>query len=106
MKHTLLILCLLSSPILAQDTSLHDYLIDGELWKEAASGFVFTDGLCCDAAGNLFFTDVKAGKGIYKIDVATGKSDLFLDNLPSSSGRCWCRLSTHGQICRRNTRGA
>jgi enterochelin esterase family protein len=86
MKHILLTLTLLATPILAQDTSLHDYLIDGEPWKEAASGYVFTDGLCCDAAGNLFFTDVKGGKGIYKIDVATGKTDLFLDNLPGISG--------------------
>lgn len=70
----------------AQDTSLHDYVIEGEPWKVAAEGFTFTDGLCCDAAGNLFFTDVKAGKGIYKIDVSTGKSELFLDNLPGVSG--------------------
>jgi gluconolactonase len=70
----------------AQDTSLHDYLIDGEGWKEAASGFAFTDGLCVDAAGNLFFTDVKGGKGIYKIDVATGATSLALDNLPGISG--------------------
>ncbi len=70
----------------AQDTSLHDYLIDGEGWKEAATGFAFTDGLCVDAAGNLFFTDVKGGKGIYKIDVKTGETSLALDNLPGISG--------------------
>jgi sugar lactone lactonase YvrE len=83
-----LLLLSLALPLFAvgQDTSLHDFLIEGEQWKEAASGYVFTDGLCTDAAGNLFFTDVKAGKGIYKLDVATGKSDLFLDNLPGISG--------------------
>ena len=70
----------------AQDTSLHDYLIDGEPWKEAAAGYAFTDGLCVDEAGNLYFTDVKAGKGIYKLDAATGKTGLFLDNLPGISG--------------------
>lgn len=87
MKHTLLFsLCLISSPLLAQDTSLHDYVTADEPWKEAASGFAFTDGLCCDKEGNLFFTDVKGGKGIYKLDVATGKADLFLDNLPGISG--------------------
>jgi len=86
MKHTLLILGLLASTVCAQDTSLHDYLIDGEPWQEAASGFAFTDGLCCDKDGNLFFTDVKAGRGIYKIDTATGKTDLFLDSLPGISG--------------------
>ena len=86
MKRTLLSLYLLSTSLFAQDTSLHDYLIEGEPWREAASGYVFTDGLCCDAAGNLFFTDVKGGKGIYKLDAATGKADLFLDNLPGISG--------------------
>jgi gluconolactonase len=83
-----LLLAALTLPLLsyAQDTSLHDYLIDGEPWKVAAAGYAFTDGLCTDAAGNLFFTDVKAGKGIYKIDAATGKTDLFLGNLPGISG--------------------
>ncbi len=85
MKPLLLLLALLA-PVCAQDTSLHEFLSDGEPWKEAASGYVFTDGLCTDAAGNLFFTDVKAGKGIYKLDAATGKVDLFLDNLPGISG--------------------
>jgi enterochelin esterase family protein len=86
MKRTLLALSLLSSFLAAQDTSLHEYLSDDQPWKEVASGFAFTDGLCCDATGNLFFTDVKGGKGIYKFDIATGKTDIFLDNLPGISG--------------------
>lgn len=77
---------LFACPLLAQDTSLHEYLIEGEPWKEAVSGYAFTDGLCVDGGGNLFFTDVKAGKGIYKLDAASGKVDLFLDNLPGISG--------------------
>ena len=83
---SLLALVVLSSVVRAQDTSLHDWLIEGEGWKEAASGYTFTDGLCVDKAGNLFFTDVKAGKGIYKIDAATGKTSLAIDNLPGISG--------------------
>ena len=86
MKRTLLSLCLLSSSLFAKDVSLHDYISNDQPWKEVASGYVFTDGLCCDAAGNLFFTDVKGGKGIYKLDADTGKVDLFLDNLPGISG--------------------
>ncbi len=83
-----LLLATLALPFFAsaQDTALHEYISDDQPWKEAASGYAFTDGLCTDAAGNLFFTDVKAGKGIYKIDAATGKTDLFLDNLPGISG--------------------
>lgn len=85
MKHILLSLTLLTS-LNAQDTSLHEYLSDHEPWKEVASGYVFTDGLCVDASGNLFFTDVKNGQGIYKLDAGTGKVDLFLDKLPGISG--------------------
>lgn len=86
--NTRLFLAALALPLaaFAQDTSLHEYLIDGEPWKEVASGYAFTDGLCTDAAGNLFFTDVKGGKGIYRLDAETGKTDLFLDNLPGISG--------------------
>ena len=70
----------------AQDTSLHDYLIDGEPWKEVVAGQTFTDGLCTDAAGNLWFTDVKAGKGVYKLDATSGQVSLVHDNLPGISG--------------------
>jgi len=80
------LLAALALPVFAQDTSLHDWLIEGEGWKVAAEGYNFTDGLCVDKAGNLFFTDVKAGKGIYKINVETGKTSLVIDNLPGISG--------------------
>lgn len=70
----------------AQDTSLQEYLVEGESWKEAVTGFVFMDGLCVDAKGDLFFTDVKEGKGIYKLDTKTGKTSLAVDNLPGISG--------------------
>lgn len=79
-------LALLAAPAWAQDTSLHDYLTDDQPWKEAASGYTFTDALCVDAPGNLYFSDVKAGKGIYMIAADTGKVSLFLDNLPGISG--------------------
>lgn len=86
MNRLLLSLCLLATPLWSQDTSLHDYVTADQPWKEAAGGYAFTDGLCCDKEGNLYFTDVKAGKGIYKLDAASGKADLFLDNLPGISG--------------------
>ena len=73
-------------PSVAQDTSLHEFLFDNEPWKEAASGHAFTDGLCVDKDGNLLFTDVKAGKGIYRRDAATGAISLFVDGIPGISG--------------------
>ncbi|MBL9118110.1 MAG: SMP-30/gluconolactonase/LRE family protein [Verrucomicrobiaceae bacterium] len=78
----------LSSPFaaIAQDTSLHDWLIPGEDWKPAVTGQTFTDGLCVDKEGNLFYTDVRNGKGIYKLDATTGQTSLVIDNLPGISG--------------------
>ena len=82
----LLILLILSKTFCrAQDTSLHQILVDGEDWQVAAEGYTFTDGLASDKDGNLFFTDVKAGKGIYKI-ATDGKVSLFIDNQPGISG--------------------
>ncbi len=83
---SLLVFVALSTVVRAQDTSLHDWLVEGEGSKVAASGYTFTDGLCVDKAGNLYFTDVKAGPGIYKIDAADGKVSLFIDGLPGISG--------------------
>ncbi len=75
-----------SDPARAQDTSLHDYLIESEPWKEAVTGQTFTDGLCADADGNLLFSDVKNGKGVYKLEVGSGQVSLVHDNLPGISG--------------------
>jgi hypothetical protein len=62
MKHTLLSLCLLSSSLFSQDTSLHEYLIDGEPWKEAGQRLcLHRRPLLQMRRGTLFFTDVKAG---------------------------------------------
>jgi enterochelin esterase family protein len=88
MKRHLFFVLILSSAGLAdaQDSSLHDFLIEDEPWREVISGQVFTDGLCVDKEGNLYFTDVKSGLGVYKRDAATGETSLFVDGLPGISG--------------------
>ncbi|MEZ0389157.1 MAG: SMP-30/gluconolactonase/LRE family protein [Verrucomicrobium sp.] len=80
-------LCLLSPLFIlsAQDTSLHDNLVEGQGWQEAVTGYSFTDGLASDAKGNLLFTDVKTGKGIYQLAL-DGKVSLLIDNQPGISG--------------------
>src|SRR5688500_17049476 len=75
------LLCALTMMAHSQDTSTHDILIEGEEWQEAVTGQTFTDGLASDAEGNLYFTDVKNGKGIYKLGL-DGKVSLVLDNQP------------------------
>lgn len=82
----LIAIALHTSPLPAQDTSLHDWLIEGEGWKPAVTGQTFTDGLCTDKAGNLFFTDVRTGMGIYKLDTSSGNVSLVVDGLPGISG--------------------
>ena len=78
----------------AQDTSLHEILVDGEGWKPAVTGFNFCDGLAADAEGNLYFSDVKGGKGIYKLGL-DGKVTLAIDNQPGISG---LRVGADGRI--------
>ncbi len=79
------LLCALTLTAGAQDTSTHDILIEGEAWQEAVTGQTFTDGLASDPEGNLYFTDVKVGKGIYKVGL-DGKVSLLIDNQPGISG--------------------
>ncbi len=69
----------------AQDTSLKDNLTPDGKWELAVEGYTFTDGLASDVAGNLLFSDVKEGKGIYVLGL-DGKSSLLHDNLPGVSG--------------------
>ncbi len=69
----------------AQDTSTHAILIEGEDWKEAVTGQTFTDGLCAMEDGSLLFTDVRTGKGIYKLGL-DGKVTLMIDEQPGISG--------------------
>lgn len=82
---SLLLLSSLALIAYSQDTSTHDILIEGEEWQEAVTGQTFTDGLASDPEGNLYFTDVKNGKGIYKLGL-DGKVSLVLDNQPGISG--------------------
>jgi gluconolactonase len=85
MNRSLIALTLLNTLSFAQDTSLHDWLIEGEGWKQAITGYTFVDGLCTDATGNLYFSDVKAGKGIYKTDLASQQTTLLHGDLPGIS---------------------
>ena len=72
----------------AQDMPLSQVLIDGEDWQVVSEGHGFTDGLCTDAEGNLYFTDVKGGTAIYKVDL-DGKQTRFIDEVPGISGLQW-----------------
>lgn len=72
----------------AQDMPLSQVLVEDTGWEVAAEGYEFTDGLSTDAAGNLFFSDVKGGTAVYKIDLE-GKVSEFIKNVPGISGLKW-----------------
>ena len=72
----------------AQDMPLSQVLIDGEDWEVAVEGFEFTDGLSTDAEGNLYFSDVKGGDAVFKVDL-DGKVSKFVKDAPGISGLQW-----------------
>lgn len=72
----------------SQDMPLSQVLIEGEDWEPVAEGFEFTDGLCTDAEGNLYFSDVKGGTAVYKVG-GEGKTSEFIEDAPGISGLQW-----------------
>ncbi|MEX2580520.1 MAG: SMP-30/gluconolactonase/LRE family protein [Verrucomicrobiales bacterium] len=78
----------LLSPATAQDMPLSQVLIEGEEWEPVAEGFEFTDGLCADGEGNLYFSDVKGGTAVYKVDL-DGELSEFVEDAPGISGLQW-----------------
>jgi enterochelin esterase family protein len=55
------------------DLTLLNLLIRGEDWKVEAEGMGFAEASCADAAGNFFFSDLKA-PAIYRIGVDGSRS--------------------------------
>lgn len=92
MKSTLFVLTLAAVlvPSLAtsQDMPLSQVLIDGESWEVVSEGHGFTDGLCSDAEGNLYFSDVKSGTAIYRVDLQ-GRVSEFIKDAAGISGLKW-----------------
>ena len=72
----------------AQDMPLSQVLIEGENWEVAAEGFNFADGLSTNADGNLYFSDVKGGTAVYKVDL-DGRMTEFIKDAPGISGLQW-----------------
>lgn len=60
---------------LAVDMTLHRLLVDGEGWQPAVEGLAFADAACSDAAGNFYYSDVRAG-GIHRLGADGAKTKL------------------------------
>ncbi len=80
-----LVICLTAS---AQDMPLSQVLIENEDWEVVVEGYEFTDALTTDAEGNLYFSDVKQGTAVYRVDLE-GKVSEFIPEAPGISGLKW-----------------
>ena len=69
----------------AQDMPLSQVLIDGQGWELVADGFEFTEGPAANAEGQLYFTDVRAGK-IYRLNASTGQPEVFVEQSDRTNG--------------------
>lgn len=60
---------------LAGDMTLHRLLIEGEGWQPVVEGMNFSDAACTDAAGNFYYSDVRAA-GIFRLGVDGTKTKV------------------------------
>jgi gluconolactonase len=61
-----------------------EVLIPGEGWQLVGEGYQFTEGPAANPAGELFFSDGKAGR-IYKVG-SDGKPSVFVGRAPGANG--------------------
>jgi sugar lactone lactonase YvrE len=76
---------LFCAPLGAQDMPLSQIVIPGEEWQLVSEGHQFTEGPACDKQGNVYFVDVPKSQ-IFRIEAATNKAALWLDNADKISG--------------------
>lgn len=86
-------------PALAQERrdagveALSEILVEGSEWHVAVDGLGFADGLSYDAAGNVFFADLRGDNaGVYKLAPDGTKSKLY------TIGRSGTRLGPDGKL--------
>ena len=84
----LLFTCNVRSQDLGGDMGLWKILPDDSKWELVAEGFAFTDALCADAQGNLYFTDVSKGTNVFRVG-ADGKVVAVFGDAPKVSGLKW-----------------
>lgn len=77
---------LLCAKASAQDMPLSQVLLeDGGQWELVVEGYGHTDAACVDAEGSFYFSDVKSGSTINKID-ANGKLSTYAKGAERISG--------------------
>ena len=66
---------------------LSDILVPDQGWQLVSDGYRFTEGPAANSKGEVFFTDLAAGKA-YKIGL-DGKASLFVDDSKKSNGQAF-----------------
>ena len=86
MKYLILSLLFFTLQLSAQDMPLSQVLPEtGGQWELVTEGYGHTDAACVDADGNFYFSDVKSGNTINKID-ASGKVSVYAKDAERISG--------------------
>lgn len=67
---------------LGGDMSLNKLLIAGEGWQLVAENLGFADGPCADERGNFYYSDMRAGPGIFRV-AADGRTTKLFDEAAS-----------------------
>lgn len=88
-----------------------DVLVPGEEWQLVSDGHRFTEGPAVNEKGEVFFSDVPAGR-IHKVGL-DGAVSVFVDNCPGANGlmfgpdgKLYCCQNGNKQIVRYGDSGA
>jgi sugar lactone lactonase YvrE/enterochelin esterase-like enzyme len=71
-----------ASTPLGGDRPLRRQLLSGEAWSVVADGLGFADAPCTDAAGNFYFSDMRA-PAVYRVAVADGAREAIANEAVS-----------------------
>lgn len=74
------------TPEVPQDLALSGLLIPGQDWQVVVDDKKFVDAPCADAEGNLYFSDLGGGGGIFKVAAADGAITSFNKDATGISG--------------------
>lgn len=86
MRVIFILLAALSCQFLtAQDMPLSQVLIENENWQLVTEGYGHTDAACVDSEGNFYFSDVKSGNTINKVD-SEGEISVYAKDAERISG--------------------
>ena len=70
-----------------KNQALSDILLPGQGWQLVSEGYRFTEGPAANARGEVFFSDIPAGKA-YKIGL-DGKTSVFVEDSKRSNGQAF-----------------